>query len=135
MWQMWKTALIRGALNSSWGAAGVAGADATLKEISQMSQISCQSLNGANSGSRGPREEVKKGKSSKSNHPNDEQVKSSATLKVWSHEGSNLHPKMAKNGSMGLKQRCYTGLQKNFQAETKVFLGSRRDNWAETIDK
>ena len=36
---------------------------------------------------------------------------------------------------MGLKQRCYTGLQKNFQAETKVFLGSRRHNWAETIAK
>ena len=62
-------------------------------------------------GSRGPREEVKKGKSSKFNPQNDEQVKSSPALKVWSHEGSNLYPKMIKNGSIGLKQGWYTGLK------------------------
>ena len=34
-----------------------------------------------------------------------EPVKSSASLKVWSHEGSNLYPKI------GLKQGCRKGLQ------------------------
>ena len=40
----------------------------------------------------------KKGKSSKFNPRNYEQVKSSPSLKVWSHEGSILTPKMAHYG-------------------------------------
>ena len=36
--------------------------------------------------------------SSKLNLPNYEQVKSSPVLKVYSHEGSNLYPKMAQLG-------------------------------------
>ena len=49
--------------------------------------------NGAKSGSGGPREEVKKGKSSEFNAQNDGQVKFSPAPNVWSHKGSNLHPK------------------------------------------
>ena len=73
------------------------GASATLREIFQMSPISCKSLNGANSGSRGPREETKKGKSSEFDARNYEQVKFSLAPKVWSQEGSNLHPKKCQN--------------------------------------
>ena len=51
-----------------------------------MLPISSKSLNGASSGSRRPKEEVKKGKSSEFNPQNYEQVKSSPSLKVWSHE-------------------------------------------------
>ena len=73
-----------------------------------MLPISCKSLSRANLGSRGPREEVKKGKYSEFNPGNDEQVKSSLAPKVWSHEGSNLHPKNGQNfiteiGSCGAK--------------------------------
>ena len=39
---------------------------------------------------------LKKGKSSEFNPQKDEQVKSSPSLKVWSHERSNLYPKMAQ---------------------------------------
>ena len=46
------------------------------------------------SGSGGPRE--KKGKISKFNPLDNEQVKSSPALKVWSHEGSKLYPKMLR---------------------------------------
>ena len=66
------------------------------KTLNQISPISYQSLNGANSASRSAIKEVKKGKSSKFNHRDDEQVKSSLNLKVLSHEGSILHPKMGK---------------------------------------
>ena len=48
-----------------------------------------QSLNGAKSASRSAIEEVKKGKSSKFNPRDDEQVKSSPNLMVWSQEGYN----------------------------------------------
>jgi len=58
-------------------------------ENSQMLPISSQSLNGANSASRRAREVPKK----KENH----QIKSSPSLTVWSHEGSNLYPKLPKN--------------------------------------
>ena len=37
-----------------------------------------------------------KGKSSEFNPKDYEQVKSSPSLKVWSHDGSNLHPKMTQ---------------------------------------
>ena len=40
--------------------------------------------------------DLKKGKLSKFNPLNDEQVKSSPALNVWSHEGSNLYPKKAQ---------------------------------------
>ena len=65
-------------------------------ENSQMLTISSQSLNGANSASRRAREVPKKGKSSEFNPRNYEQVKSSPSLTVWSHEGSNLYPKIAQ---------------------------------------
>ena len=39
---------------------------------------------------------LKKGKSSEFNPQKDEQVKSSPSLKVWSHKCSNLYPKMAQ---------------------------------------
>ena len=61
-----------------------------------MLPISSQSLNGANSASRRAREGLKKGKSSEFNPQEYEQVNSSPSLKVWSHEGSNLYPKMAQ---------------------------------------
>ena len=48
--------------------------------------ISFQSLNGHNSASRGARGFQKKGKSSEFNPQNYEHVKSSPSLKVWSHE-------------------------------------------------
>ena len=48
--------------------------------------ISFQSLNGHNSASRRAREVPKKGKSSEFNPQNYEHVKSSPSLKVWSHE-------------------------------------------------
>ena len=51
-----------------------------------MLPISSQSLNGANSASRRAREVPKKGKSSEFNPRNYEQVKSSPSLKVWSHK-------------------------------------------------
>ena len=51
-----------------------------------MLPISSQSLNGTNSASRRAREVLKKGKSSEFNPQNYEQVKSSPSLKVWSHE-------------------------------------------------
>ena len=44
---------------------------------------------------------VKKGKSSEFNLQNDEHVKSSSAPKVWSHKGSNLHPKNCQNFSLG----------------------------------
>ena len=78
------------------------------------SPISDQSLNGTYSGSRGPREEVKKGKSSKFNPSNNEQVKSSPALKVWSHEGSNRYPKMAKKWLNRAKTEGLHGTPKNF---------------------
>ena len=53
-----------------------------------------QSLNGAKSASRSAIEEVKKGKSSKFNPRDDEQVKSSPNLKVWSQEGYICHPQI-----------------------------------------
>ena len=74
------------------------GCTAPTREISQMSPISSQSLNGANSASRGAREGLKKGNSSEFNPQDYEQVKSSPSLKVWSHEVSNLYPKMAQKG-------------------------------------
>ena len=52
-----------------------------------MLPISSQSLNGANSASRRAREVPKNGKSSEFNPRNYEQVKSSPSLTVWSHEG------------------------------------------------
>ena len=55
-------------------------------ENSQMLPISSQSLNGANSASRRAREVPKKGKSLEFNPKNYEQVKSSPSVKVWSHE-------------------------------------------------
>ena len=39
---------------------------------------------------------LKQGKSSEFNPPDDEQVKSSPNLKVWSHEDSILYPNLAK---------------------------------------
>ena len=66
------------------------------RQKSQMLPISSQSLNGANSASRRAREVPKKGKSSEFNQKNYEQVKSSPSLTVWSHEGSNLYPKIAQ---------------------------------------
>ena len=45
-----------------------------------------QSLKGANSASRRAREVSKRGKSSEFNPENYEHVKSSPSLKVWSHE-------------------------------------------------
>ena len=39
---------------------------------------------------------LKKGKSSEFNPRNDGQVKSSPAGKVWSHESSNLYPKIGK---------------------------------------
>ena len=53
-----------------------------------MSPISSQSLNRANSASRKTTKGFKKGKSSEFNPKDYEQVKSSPSLKVWSHEGS-----------------------------------------------
>ena len=67
-----------------------------------MSPISSQSLNGANSASRGAREGLKKGNSSEFNPQDYEQVKSSPSLEVWSHEGSNLYPKMAQSAKIGV---------------------------------
>ena len=58
-----------------------------------------QILNGALSASRRATEGLKKEKSSECNPQKDEQVKSSPAVKVWSHEGSNLYQKMAKNGT------------------------------------
>ena len=57
-----------------------------------------QSLNGALSAStlEGPGRVLKKEKSSECDPQKDEQVKSSPAVKVWSHEGSNLHHKMAQ---------------------------------------
>ena len=72
--------------------------------------ISSQSLNGANSASRRASEVPKKGKSSEFNPKDYEQVKSSPSRKVLSHDGSNLYPKMAKNGSIGQNQGCCTRL-------------------------
>ena len=54
------------------------------------------SLKCCNSASRWAREVPKKGKSSEFNSRNYEQVKSSPSLKVWSHEGSILTPKIAQ---------------------------------------
>ena len=51
-----------------------------------MSPISSQSLNAANSASRRAREVPKKGKSLEFNPKKYEQVKSSPSVKVWSHE-------------------------------------------------
>ena len=83
-----------------------------------MSPISSQSLNGANSASRGAREGLKKGNSSEFNPQDYEQVKSSPSLKVWSHEGSNLYPKMAQKG----KNRNGTRDSKKFsEAKQKCF--------------
>ena len=100
-----------------------------------MSPNSYQSLNGATSCSRGSREEVKKGKSSKFNPKNYEHVKKSPPLKAWSHEGSNSYPKMVKNGSIGLKQGCYTRLKKKFQGQTKLFPQSTSHNYPRSIEK
>ena len=85
-----------------------------------MSPISFQSLNAANLGSRGHREEVKKGKSSKFNPPNDEQVKSSPALKVWSHEGSNIHP-IGQKWLNGAKNEVLHGTPKNSNVKQKCF--------------
>ena len=58
--------------------------------------------------------------------------KSSLNLKVLSHEGSILHPKMAK---IGLKHVGCTGLQKFFQRLEKVSLGSPRPTEPGTIEQ
>ena len=68
----------------------------TTQQISQMSPISYKSLNGATSASRSSIEEVKKGKSSKFNPRDDEQVKSSPSLKVWSDDGVKITAKFEK---------------------------------------
>ena len=65
-------------------------------DFSNVSNFFSNFSNGAKSGSGGPREEVKKGKSSEFNPQNDGQVKLSPAPKVWSHKGSNLHPKNGK---------------------------------------
>ena len=87
-----------------------------------------QTLNWDNSASRRAREGSKKGKSSEFNPRNNEQVKSSPTIKVWSHGGSNLYPKMVKNDSIGLKQGHRMGLKMVFRGRVKVFLGSKGHN-------
>ena len=53
---------------------------------------------------------------------------------MWSHEGSNIHP-IGQKWLNGAKNEVLHGTPKKFQCETKVFLGSRRHNWAETIEK
>ena len=69
---------------------------ATGASVAEMPTNIDQSLNGPNSASRGAREDPKKGKSSEFNPRDDEQVKSSPSLKAWPHEGSNLYPKIAQ---------------------------------------
>ena len=68
----------------------------TSLENSQIQLFSSQSLNGDNSASRRATEVPKKGKSLEFNPQDYEQVKSSPSLTVWSHEGSNLYPKIAQ---------------------------------------
>ena len=85
-----------------------------------MSPIYCQSLNGPNSGSRGPREEVKKRKSSKFNSQNYEQVKSRPALKVWSQEGSNLHPKNGQKWLNRAKTEVLQGAKKGVLVMQKI---------------
>ena len=72
--------------------------------------ISSKSSNGANSASGRAGEEVKKGKSSEFHPRNNEQVKSSPTLKVWSHGGSYLYPNMAKTGALHGTKKCFLKL-------------------------
>ena len=59
---------------------------------------------------------LKKGKSSEFNPRNNEQVKSSQTIKVWLHGGFNLYPKIA-------------------QGIVEVFLGSKGPNDKESVEK
>ena len=61
--------------------------------------------------------------------------KSSPTLKVLSHEGSNLYQNITKNGQIRQKQGCCTGLQKFVQGQVKVFLGSKGHTWPGSIEK
>ena len=63
--------------------------------------ISFQSLNGHNSASRRAREVPKKGKSSEFNPQNYEHVKSSPSLKVWSHESVKDTAKLPKKIDFG----------------------------------
>ena len=77
----------------------------------------------------------KKGKSSEFSAKDDGHIKSGPAVKVWSYEGFILTSKIAKNGLIRLKKKCSTGLQKNFQGQTKGFLGCKGHTWAETIEK
>ena len=89
-----------------------------------MLPISSKSLNGANSASRRATEVPKKGKSSEFNQKNYEQVKSRPSLTVWSHEGSNLYPKIAQQGKNRGAARdskiFLKGKQKYFQTATDI---------------
>merc|ERR1712024_238652 len=77
----------------------------------------------------------KKGKSSEFNPRNYKQVKSSQSLTVWSHEGSNLYPKLPKNLILGQKNNFFQNRKKNARTKTKVFLDSNGHNFFRTVEK
>merc|ERR1712105_514209 len=78
---------------------------------------------------------LKKRKSSEFNPRNYEQVQSSPSAKVWSHNSIKDTVKLPKNLISGQKRKIFQKSKKIARTKTKVFLGCPGQNLFRTVDK